>query len=79
MKEKHTVFVRVAGVCGTGKTTIAVKLGRALKALGIDAEVWEHDNSWDNLTDEEVERNLKALAPKISVVIQTEQMNRHVL
>ncbi len=79
MKEKQTVFVRVAGLCGTGKTTIGVKLGRALKAAGIDAELWEYDNSFEKLTDEEVDRNLKALAPKISVIIQTEQMKRHVL
>jgi adenylylsulfate kinase-like enzyme len=80
MKDKNTVFVKIGGLCGTGKTTIAVKLARVLKESGIDAEVWEHDDSWkDGITEDEINRNLKSLSPKIKVVIQTEQMKRHVV
>ena len=80
MSEKATVFIKIAGLCATGKTTIACKLARALKAQGIDTEVWEFDDSYqDDITDEAIDRNLKALSPKIRVIIQTEQMKRHCL
>jgi adenylylsulfate kinase-like enzyme len=75
---KATVFVKIQGLCGTGKTTIAHKLARALKAQGISTEVWEFDDSYQyGFADEEIDRNLKALSSKINVIIQTEQMNRH--
>ena len=78
MIEKSTVFIKISGLCGTGKTTIACKLARALKAQGIDTEVWEFDDSYqDDITDESIDRNLKALSTKIKVIIQTEQIKRH--
>jgi len=78
MKEKPTVFIKIQGLCGTGKTTIACKLGRALKKLGIETEVWEFDDSYqDSITDENIDKNLKALSSKINVIIQTEQIKRH--
>jgi uridine kinase len=77
MKEKSTVFIKIAGTCGTGKTTIACKLARVLKAQGISTDLWEFDDSHqDDITDEAIDRNLKALSPKIHVVIQTEQLKR---
>ena len=78
MKEKATVFIKIQGLCATGKTTIACKLARALKAQGIKTEVWEFDDAYqDDITDASIDRNLKALSPKINVIIQTEQMKRH--
>ena len=48
-----TVFVRISGQAGTGKTTLAVKLARVLKEYGIESETWEYDDSCQqDLTDE---------------------------
>ena len=80
MKEKQIVYVKILGECGTGKTTIAVKLGRMLKQMGIPTDVLEYDASYqDDITEEAIDRNLKALSSKVAVVILTEQVKRHVL
>lgn len=72
-----TVFIKIQGLCGTGKTTIAVKLARILKEYGIPTEVWENNYfPNDDTSDDRIEKNLKALSPKIEVVIQTEQLKR---
>jgi thymidylate kinase len=79
MKDK-TVFIRIAGIAGAGKTTLAVKIGRVLKDLGIECEVYDWDASHvEDISDKRVDENLTALASRVHVVIQTEQMKRHVM
>ena len=79
MKDQ-TVFVRISGQAGTGKTTLAVKLARVLKEYGIESETWEYDDSCQqDLTDEALNTNLKSLGSKIKVIIQTEQIKRHLV
>lgn len=80
MTEKKTVFIKIQGLCATGKTSMAAKIGRALRELGINTSVWELDDRCDqDLSPEAVDRNLKALAPKIDVIIETQQLKRLVL
>ena len=80
MKEKATVFIKIQGLAGKGKTTIACKIARVLKSHLIHTDVWEFDDSYEaDVTDAAIDRNLNALSSKINVVIQTEQMKRHII
>lgn len=76
MKES-TVFIRILGEAGSGKTTIANHIGRALKESGIETEIWDNDNSAVDLSA--IKRNLKAMGPNVRVIIQTEQVKKHIV
>ena len=76
--KKSTIFVKIQGGQGKGKTLIAAKLARIFKKIGIDSEVWESDGSWVNdITDKSLNLTLKSLGTKVKVIVQTEQVNRH--
>ena len=78
--EKSTVFIKVQGLSGSGKTTIAHKIAQLLNDYLIHTEIWEYeDYCKDDITEASLKRNLKALSSKIDVVIQTEQMKRHII
>lgn len=67
------IKIQVCGFCATGKTTIAGKIGSILKREGFDVKLIDDDEGY---TIEEIERNLKALAPNVDVIIETQQLCR---
>lgn len=75
---KEIVQIRISGVAGSGKTTLACKIGRLLKKHGIEVDVWEYDDSYDdNISEVQLQENMERLSKKVKVTIQTEQVKRH--
>lgn len=77
MKKEIRIKIDICGQAGTGKTTIAHKIGRILKKEGFDVSII--DDIWDdysNYTEENIDRNLKSMATKTEVVIESVQIKR---
>lgn len=71
---KINIKIQVCGVCGTGKTSISDKIARVLRAEGF--EVNRYDDYENEPTEEETNRNLKTLAPKTIVDIDSVQIRK---
>jgi len=78
MKDKKILIkIQVCGEAGTGKTCISEKLGKILRAEGFSVTLID---DYDNLgyTDADIERNIKIIAPRTDVTIDTVQLRRHI-
>lgn len=71
-----TVYVEIAGECGTGKTTIAHALKNVLKSHGMSVTVLDDEFNDDAVTPEKIDRNLSAIGHKGSVIIRSRQLSR---
>lgn len=74
MNRDILIKIQVCGVAGTGKTCISEKLAKILKSEGFD--VSQIDDFDGGYTPEDVERNIKIIAPRTKVLIESVQLRR---
>ena len=80
MRTKKTyINIEIAGECGTGKTTLANKIGAILKEYGMTVSILDIDEYGLNSTPEEIDRNLKAIGENGECEIRCRQLLRRVL
>lgn len=71
------IKIQVCGECGTGKTVIAKKIGKVLQQEGFNVKlIDDFDGAY---AVEDVQRNLKAIASKTDVIIESVQTRRYFL
>lgn len=75
--KKQTVFIRILGEQGTGKTCMGFKIGKILAAHGINSRFYEYNDDNTDIDETTINRNLNSLSERVDVIIQTEHMKEH--
>ena len=79
MTHKKELYIEIAGVCGTGKSTVAYAIGNILKAHGMKVIVLDDQYDDSEITPESIERNLTAIGSSGEVVIRSRQLMQKTL
>lgn len=86
MNDRHRVSVKVMGIAGSGKSTIAVAIAKALADLGCKSVVFKDGDSHYDESYSTLYRNIytdpdrvKRFLPEVEVEITTCQIRRGVI